>query len=75
MWPFPLLWLVAFATACTTLQAVTSCIVDCLMGTSMVEATQATYRSKSLRSAEDVTARFALPRHLGPVFRQQINLL
>jgi len=24
IWPFPLLWLVAFTTACTTLQAVTS---------------------------------------------------
>ena len=29
IWPFPLLWLVAFTTACTTVQAVTSryCIV------------------------------------------------
>ena len=24
IWPFPLLWLVAFTTACTTVQAVTS---------------------------------------------------
>ena len=32
IWPFPLLWLVAFTTACTTVQAVTSRDVTCGIG-------------------------------------------
>ena len=33
IWPFPLLWLVAFTTACTTVQAVITLLINMLLAT------------------------------------------
>ena len=64
IWPFPLLWLVAFTTACTTVQAVTSrdlstaCTIATFIVHSKLDYCNSRYTISSLRLNYPVFSRF-----------------